>query len=172
MGKALQMGLLLAKRQPELADVLLGNMEEATVEWVWSDIVQAYQDFLRASGHRWAEKDRISPDHFHFEGFLAYYAVAWLREIATCMDKEWQRGWQKWFKGAMFDQLKSGEREKLVEVGGRVQAAILSGLVAVKIQPELLNVDWARGASLDMLWQDMLEAYRSHFKPFAERNGL
>ena len=58
-------------------------------------------------------------------------------------------------------KLKPEEKAKVVHVGNCVTFVIITGLLVAKRQPELLGVDWSRGASLDVLWEGMLHTYRS-----------
>jgi len=168
---ALQMGLLLAKRQPELVEVPISDLRAkgGSVDELWQGMMEAYQGFLRICGYERPEKDKINPNHF--EEFLSYYASTWLREMSKQMDKEWQKGWQK--RAAPLHRFKPRERAKIDMVGNYVVLAILSGLLIVKKQPELLGVDWSRGASLDMLWEGMLRTYQSfmYYKSFVERKA-
>ena len=155
---ALQTGLLLAKHQPELGDVELSIFESRGVsaDEMWQGIMEAYHGFLRVTGNEHWQKDRISPNHF--SEFLAYLASGWIEEMSKHMDKEWKNGWQK---REYTLKLKPGEKAKVVTVGNRVAFAISTGLLVAKRQPELLGVDWSRGASLDGLWEGMLRKYRS-----------
>lgn len=166
---ALQMGLLVAKRQPELVDVQLSDLKSRgeSIDELWRGMIETYQGFLRLCGYEHLEKDRINPEHFG--EFLSYYASAWLREMSKHMDKEWQKGWQK--RTAPLHKFKPGERAKVDRVGNYAVLAILTGLLVAKRQPELLGVDWSRGASLDGLWEGMLMTYKSfvYYKHFVEK---
>jgi hypothetical protein len=155
---ALQMGLLLAKRQMELGDVALSSLKSRGVsaDEIWQHVIEAYHAFLRVIGKEHSERDRISPNHFG--EFLAYFASGQLREMSKSMDNEWQRSWEK--RGDPF-KLKPEEKAKVVHVGNCVTFVIITGLLVAKRQPELLGVDWSRGASLDVLWEGMLHTYRS-----------
>jgi hypothetical protein len=162
---ALQMGLLLAKRQPELGDVALSILKSRGVsaDEIWQGVIEAYHDFLAFTGNEHREKGRISTNHFG--EFLSYYASGWLRKMSKHMDKEWQKGWEK--RRYPF-KLKPGEKAKVASVGNYATFAILIGLLVPKRQPELLGVDWSRGASLDVLWEGMLRIYRNflYYKHF------
>jgi len=155
---ALQMGLLLAKRQMELGDVALSSLKSRGVsaDELWQGVIEVYHAFLRVIGKEHSERDRISPNHFG--EFLAYFAISQLREMSKSMDDDWQRGWEK--RENPF-KLKPEEKTKVVHVGNCVTFAIITGLLVAKRQPELLGVDWSRGVSLDSLWEGMLHTYRS-----------
>lgn len=165
---ALQMGLLLSKRQMELGDVALSMLTSRGVsaDEIWQHIIEEYHAFLRVIGKEHSERDRISPNHFG--EFLAYFASHQLREMSKSMDNEWQRGWEK--RENPF-KLKPEEKAKLVHVGNSATFVITIGLLVAKRQPELLGVDWSRGASLDVLWEGMLRTYRSllYHKHFVDR---
>jgi len=165
---AVQMGLLLAKRQPELGDVALNVLKSRGVsaDEIWQGVIEAYHGFLGFSGSGYSEKGRINPEHFG--EFLSYYASGWLREMSRHMDKEWQKGWGKRVNPF---KLKPGEKAKVASVGNYATFAILTGLLVPKRQPELLGVDWSRGASLDVLWEGRLRTYESflYYKHFIDR---
>ena len=156
---AVQMGLLLAKRQPELVDVGLREIElrGESVDEQWQALLEAYQGFLEFDGREYSERGEINPEHFG--EFLAYFASCWLRDMSKVMGKEWQKEWQKWFKNNPLHKVKPEERAAVKTVGNYAIVAILVGLLLAKKQPELLGADWSRGASLDMLWKGMLETY-------------
>lgn len=170
---AVQMGLLLAKHQPELVDVQLRDLESRgeSVDELWRGMMEAYQDFLGFSGCEYSERDRINPEHFG--EFLSYYASGWLQEMSKRMGK----GWQKRIKNKPLHEFKPEERAEVERVGNYAVVAILVGLLLAKKQPELLGTDWSRGASLDILWEGMLETYRSfvfyklYYKHFVERKA-
>ncbi len=165
---ALQMGLLLAKRQMELGDVALNILKSRRLSAaeIWQSVIDVYHTFLRAIDEEHSEGDRISPSHFG--EFLAYFAIGQIKEMSKSMDKEWQRGWEK-RKNAF--KPKPEEKAKVVHVGNIVTFVIITGLLVAKRQPELLAVDWSRGASLDVLWEGMLDTYRTflYYKHFVDR---
>lgn len=164
----LQMGLLLAKRQTELGDVALSMLTSRGVsaDEIWQHIIEEYHAFVRTIGKADSERDRINPNHFG--EFLAYFGSRQLREMSEFMDNEWQRGWKK--RENPF-KLNLEEKAKLVHVGNSATFAITIGLLVAKRQPELLMVDWSRGASLDILWEGILHNYRSflYYKHFVDR---
>lgn len=154
---ALQMGLLLAKRQTELVDVALSMLESSGVsaDEVWQAIMEEYHAFARTINKEDSGGDVISPDHFG--EFLAYFASHQLMEMSQFMDDEWQGAWRK--RANPF-KLNSGEKAKLVHVGNSATFAITIGLLVAKRQPELLDVDWSRGGSLDVLWEGIFHNYQ------------
>jgi hypothetical protein len=165
---ALQMGLLLAKRQMELGDVALSMLksEGVSADEVWQPIIEEYHAFLSSIGKEDSGRDSISPNHFG--EFLAYFASHLLMEMSQFMDDEWQRAWGK--RENPF-KLNLKEKAKLVQVGNSATFAITIGLLVAERQPELLTVDWSRGASLDVLWEGIFHTYRVflYYKHFIDR---
>jgi len=172
---ALQMGLLLAKHQPELGDVSLSVLKSrgvsiGEIDEMWQGIIEEYHSFLEFTGNEHGKSGRISPNHFG--DFLPYFAIDWLREtMSKHMDKEWQNGWKKRENPFI---LNPKEKAKIATVGNYATFAILIGLLVVRKQPELLGVDWSRGAPLDELWDRMLFEYRDflYYKHFVEPRYL
>lgn len=168
---SLQMGLLLAKKDQKLGDVALSFIKSqgVSVDEIWQVIIDVYQSYLEFNGQNNSESERIHSKYF--EDFLTYYATLQLREIFRLMDKEWKKGWKN--RKNPF-KLKPGEKAKLVSVGNRVTFLIFTSLLIANKQPELLQVDWPRGASLDVLWQGMMKTYQSfiYFKTFVDRNPI
>lgn len=155
---AVQTGLLLAKRQPSSVDVLFRNWKAGgpPVDEFWRGIMEVYQNYLEYNGSKCSPRDRIFSGHF--SEFLPFWAVGWLRLMAVDMDKGWQKAWHKSI--ASPHKLKPAEKNKIDSVGNSVVGAIVIGLVIARRQPELLDVDWSRGASLDALWEGMLFSYK------------
>jgi hypothetical protein len=168
---ALQMGLLLAKRQTQLQDAALNMLKSGGVSphEVWEPIIEEYHAFLRTTGQGDSAGGNISPGQFG--EFLAFLASDQLMEMSQLMDDEWQKAWRKRENPS---KLNPKENAKLAQVGRSAGFAIIIGLLIAKRQPELLMVDWSRGASLDTLWKGILRThtevlYYKHFvdgKPF------
>ena len=154
---ALQIGLLLAERQPELRDVSLAILKSRgmSADEGWLAIIEPYQGFVSYTSKEHWERDRINPSHFG--EFLSYLGKGLLLEMVKQAGKNWQEACRK--RGEF--KLKRGEKAKVLIVGNYVCMSFLLGLILAKRQPELLGVDWSMGASLDMLWKRVLQTYRA-----------
>ena len=168
---AVRIGLLLAKRQPELVDAQLKNLESrgASLDEFMQGMMDVYQAFLEWSGCTYEKSDRINPALF--VQFLDYYATGLLREMSKHMDKEWHKRWQKEVKGEPRHRFKSEERLKVDTVSNFMGLAITTGLMTAKAQPQIASVDWSKGDSLDTIWELVLTTYRRllYYKYFVER---
>ena len=153
---ALQIGLILAERQPELRDVSLTVLKSRgmSADEGWLAIIEPYQGFVSYKSKEHWERDRINPSHF--AEFLSYLGKGLLLEMVKQAGKNWQEACRK--RGEF--KLKRGEKAKVLIVGNYVCTSFLMGLILAKRQPELLDVDWSMGASLDMLWKRILQTYR------------
>lgn len=162
------MGLLLAKRQKELPDTAISIFRSRGVseDELWQNVIEVYHEFLTVARKGDGGRDRINPDHFI--RFLLHFADGQLKEMSKYMGNEWKRGWKKRENPL---RLKPDERVKVAAVGNRAALPIIIGLLMAKRQPELLEVDWSRGESLDLLWERILHTYRSllYYKRFVDR---